>query len=77
MLSAIEEQGKLTEELKEADPGSRDSGSCGRSVPPVSSEDVEPERRSQRKKDWNLWQIMILLQMTKRPLEEDAKAYIV
>lgn len=57
VLSVIEEQGKLTPELKKADPSSRDSCGGGRSLPPLSSETGGPERRSRRKKVWSPWQI--------------------
>ena len=33
VLAGIEEQGKLTEELKKADPGSTDPGGCGGFIP--------------------------------------------
>ena len=38
VLSSIEEQGKLTEELKAADTGSRNPGGSGRLIPAISAE---------------------------------------
>ena len=42
VLSSIEEQGKLTEELKNTDRGCPDNGGGGRSVPAVPARSAEP-----------------------------------
>mgnify|MGYP000305539616 CR=1 FL=1 len=49
VLSSIEEQGKLTEELKKSI-WSTDSGSCRRSVPPVPSEEKNQSNDRQRER---------------------------
>lgn len=49
VLASIEEQGKLTDELREKS-GSGNSGSCGRSVSPVSSKEKNESDNRKRKR---------------------------
>ena len=50
VLSSIEEQGKLTEELKASDPGSRGAGDGGRSVPSLPAQAENPRDDCQRER---------------------------
>ncbi len=50
VLASIEEQGKLTDELRGKNPGSGNSGSCGRAVSPVSSKEKNESDNRKRKR---------------------------
>ena len=50
VLSSIEDQGKLTKELKGADPCRPDPGCCGGSLPPIPSEETYPCHHCQGKR---------------------------
>ena len=57
VLSSIEEQGKLTEELKKQILDAQTLVVVGRIYTALTDRREEPERLLPRKKDWNLWQI--------------------
>ena len=74
MLSSIEEQGKLTEELKNQIRGCRDNGGGGRSVPAVTGPSGRTRAMIAREKGLEGLADVILLQMTKKPLAKEAES---
>ena len=74
MLSSIEEQGKLTEELKNQIEAAQTLVVVDDLYRPYRPKRQNPSHDCQRKKDWNGWPDVILLQMTKEPLEEEAES---
>ena len=72
VLSSIEEQGKLTEELRSQILAARDARSSRGSVPPVSSKD-EDKIYDRQEKGLEPLAAVITLQQLKRPLREEAE----